>query len=111
MKVIALISGGKDSTFNMMECVANGHEIVGLVNLRSKVGINNNPEIDSFMYQTVGSEIIDSYATAMDLPLYRCEIEGKPLNTDMEYEPSNEQDEVEDLYRYINLFYSILSYY
>ena len=27
MKVIALISGGKDSTFNMMECAKNGHEI------------------------------------------------------------------------------------
>ena len=34
MKVIALISGGKDSTFNMMECVKNGHEVVALVNLR-----------------------------------------------------------------------------
>jgi 7-cyano-7-deazaguanine synthase in queuosine biosynthesis len=27
MKVIALISGGKDSTFNMMECTKKGHEI------------------------------------------------------------------------------------
>ncbi len=34
MRVIALCSGGKDSTFNMMECVRNGHEIVALVNLR-----------------------------------------------------------------------------
>ena len=34
MKVIALCSGGKDSTFNMMECVRNGHEIVALINLR-----------------------------------------------------------------------------
>ena len=34
MKVIALISGGKDSTMNMMKCIQNGHEIVALVNLR-----------------------------------------------------------------------------
>ncbi len=27
MKVIALISGGKDSTFNMMECTKRDHEI------------------------------------------------------------------------------------
>jgi diphthamide synthase (EF-2-diphthine--ammonia ligase) len=27
MKVIALISGGKDSTFNMMECTKHGHQI------------------------------------------------------------------------------------
>ncbi len=34
MKVIALISGGKDSTFNMMECMKHGHDIVALVNLK-----------------------------------------------------------------------------
>lgn len=33
MRVIALISGGKDSCFNMMQCVAAGHEIVALANL------------------------------------------------------------------------------
>lgn len=34
MKVLALVSGGKDSTFCMVECVRLGHEIVGLANLR-----------------------------------------------------------------------------
>lgn len=33
MKVVALISGGKDSSFNMMQCIAAGHEIVALANL------------------------------------------------------------------------------
>ena len=33
MKVLALISGGKDSCFNMMQCVAAGHDIVALGNL------------------------------------------------------------------------------
>jgi len=28
------ISGGKDSCFNMMHCIANGHEIVALANLK-----------------------------------------------------------------------------
>lgn len=33
MRVVALVSGGKDSCFNMMQCVAAGHEIVALANL------------------------------------------------------------------------------
>ena len=34
MKTVALISGGKDSCFNMMHCVAAGHQLVALANLR-----------------------------------------------------------------------------
>lgn len=33
MKVVALISGGKDSCYNLIECVRYGHEIVALANL------------------------------------------------------------------------------
>ena len=121
MKVIALISGGKDSTFNMMECVKRGHEIVALVNLRPPHSLSvhneNNrngnegnvntgddddnivQEIDSYMYQSVGNEMIDMYAEAMQLPLYRANITGKVLNTNLEYEASDAGDEVEDLYR------------
>ena len=43
MKVVALISGGKDSTFNMMECVRHGHEIVALANLHPADLTVNNP--------------------------------------------------------------------
>lgn len=32
-KFIGLISGGKDSIFNILECVRHGHELVVLVNL------------------------------------------------------------------------------
>ncbi len=116
MKVIALISGGKDSTFNMMECIRNGHEIVALVNLRppQSLSIQNEQtspssseieliqELDSYMYQSVGNELIDLYAQAIDLPLYRAVIRGSVLNTNLEYEPNQkdcENDEVEDLYR------------
>lgn len=34
MRVVALISGGKDSCYNMVQCVAAGHEIVALANLQ-----------------------------------------------------------------------------
>lgn len=33
MKLVALISGGKDSIFNMLQCIAAGHEIVALANI------------------------------------------------------------------------------
>ena len=33
-KHLLLNSGGKDSCFNMMHCVAQGHEVVALANLK-----------------------------------------------------------------------------
>jgi diphthine-ammonia ligase len=41
MRVVALVSGGKDSCFNMMQCVAAGHEIVALANLQPGGGKGN----------------------------------------------------------------------
>lgn len=38
-KVIGLVSGGKDSTFNLLHCVANGHEFVALATLTPEAGI------------------------------------------------------------------------
>ncbi|XP_036449193.1 diphthine--ammonia ligase [Colossoma macropomum] len=98
MKVVALISGGKDSCYNMMQCVAAGHKIVALANLRPAKA----DEIDSYMYQTVGHQAIDLYAEAMDLPLYRRTIEGSSLETGREYN-QKEGDEVEDLYHLLKL--------
>ena len=68
-RVIALISGGKDSCYSMLQCVSAGHEIVGLANLRPNNESEN--ELDSYMYQTIGHQAIDLYAEAMDLPLFR----------------------------------------
>ncbi|XP_066523739.1 diphthine--ammonia ligase isoform X2 [Hoplias malabaricus] len=91
-------SGGKDSCYNMMQCVAAGHTIVALANLRpAKVD-----ELDSYMYQTVGHQAIDMYAEAMDLPLYRRTIEGSSLETGRDYSQT-EGDEVEDLYQLLKL--------
>ena len=69
LKVVALVSGGKDSCYSMLQCVAAGHEIVGLANLRPKNQDEN--ELDSYMFQTVGHQAIDLYAEAMNLPLFR----------------------------------------
>ena len=57
------------------------------------------------MYQSVGAEAIDLYAEAMDLPLFRAEIQGKSLQTDLDYDGGRGQgegDEVEDLYGLLN---------
>ncbi|XP_063080083.1 diphthine--ammonia ligase [Engraulis encrasicolus] len=99
MKVVALISGGKDSCYNMMQCVAAGHTIVALANLRPA---QHTDELDSYMYQTVGHQAIDLYAEAMDLPLYRRTIEGSSLDTGKDY-CQREGDEVEDLYQLLKL--------
>lgn len=50
------------------------------------------------MYQSVGHNVLDLYASAMDLPLFRADIKGKALNQNFDYLPT-EGDEVEDLYR------------
>ncbi|XP_041827997.1 diphthine--ammonia ligase isoform X4 [Melanotaenia boesemani] len=98
MKVVALISGGKDSCYNMMQCVAAGHQIVALANLRPA----HTDELDSYMYQTVGHQAIELYADAMDLPLYRHTIQGSSLDTSRNYNET-EGDEVEDLYQLLHL--------
>ncbi|KAL6105415.1 dph6 [Pungitius sinensis] len=98
LKVVALISGGKDSCYNMMQCVAAGHRIVALANLRPAL----TDELDSYMYQTVGHHAIELYAEVMELPLYRRTIQGSSLNTSRNYSVT-EGDEVEDLYELLHL--------
>ena len=102
MKLIILLSGGKDSTFNMMHAVALGHEVIALANLHP---CTSGMELDSWMYQSVGSEMIPTLAECLGIPLFRMEIEGSALNSNADYTITHE-DEVEDLYR---LLYEIKS--
>ncbi|KAI8868486.1 hypothetical protein GQ42DRAFT_164092 [Ramicandelaber brevisporus] len=104
MKVVALISGGKDSTFNMMECVRHGHEIVALANARPIVAAapdSSKPEggeTDSYLFQTVGHDAIECIAECLDLPLYRRFIHGTAVDQSLEYQGVTANDETEDLY-------------
>ncbi|KAM5176701.1 diphthine--ammonia ligase isoform 4-T4 [Callospermophilus lateralis] len=102
MRVVALISGGKDSCYNMMQCIAAGHQIVALANLRPNENQVGSDELDSYMYQTVGHQAIDLYAEAMALPLYRRTIRGRSLDIGQVYTKC-EGDEVEDLYELLKL--------
>lgn len=95
MKFVALISGGKDSFYNILHCIANGHELVAIANLHPK-----DPKVDelnSFMFQTVGHDVIEFYPKCLDgIPLYRRAISGSSTNVQLEYSPT-EDDEIEDL--------------
>ncbi|CAN4090146.1 unnamed protein product [Withania somnifera] len=74
MKVVALVSGGKDSCFSMTKCLQYGHEIVALAYLIPADDATD--KLDGYMYQTVGHQIVVSYAKCMGLPLFRRRIQG-----------------------------------
>jgi diphthine-ammonia ligase len=95
MRVVALVSGGKDSCFNILHCLANGHDIVALANLRP--ANHDVQELDSFMFQTVGHDVLDFYEECTGLPMYRGDIHGTSKNQQLDYE-STQDDEIEDLY-------------
>ena len=110
LNVIALISGGKDSMFSMLHCLANGHQIVALANLHpperreekaygetresrdpSRSSSTKEPtiwddDLDSYMYQTVGHHLIPLFAEALELPLFRQEIIGEAFDRSMIYQ-------------------------
>lgn len=96
MKIVALVSGGKDSCYNMMQCVANGHEIAAIANLKPP-SRSEKDELDSYMYQTVGHDAIHLYSECMDVPLYRREILGGSVLQSSDYTVTPD-DETEDLY-------------
>ncbi|SPO23981.1 uncharacterized protein UTRI_03478_B [Ustilago trichophora] len=107
MKVVGLLSGGKDSCYNLIHCVQQGHELVALATLSPP---GSKYELDSYMYQTVGHDAVHLVAEAMGLPLYRRTIKGTAVNQRSEYGsrvPSSScsasaaatvEDETEDLY-------------
>jgi diphthine-ammonia ligase len=88
LQIIALISGGKDSIFSILHCLANGHDVVALANLYPSAEQNAEDEdINSYMYQTVGHTIIPLYAEALGIPLYRQPIVGSAANSSRDYAP------------------------
>lgn len=94
MKFVALISGGKDSVYAAMQCVSQGHELICLANLRPPLDFQ---ELNSYMYQSAGAEMIESIAECIDKPLIRRTIVGKPVELGLDYKQTT-NDEVEDLF-------------
>ena len=105
LNVIALISGGKDSLYSILHCIRNGHKVVALANLHppplptstSSSSSSNDPtqtetqtqtgedDIDSFMYQTIGWNVIPLYEAALGIPLYRAPIVGGAVDAGRVY--------------------------
>ncbi|KAI4260364.1 MAG: hypothetical protein LQ352_000337 [Teloschistes flavicans] len=83
--VIGLISGGKDSFFSLLHCIANGHIITALANLSPPSHAMGDDDLNSFMYQTVGHTLIPLYSLLLPVPLYRQEISGTATNQAKEY--------------------------
>lgn len=94
MRVLGLVSGGKDSIWNLHYCSYFGHQLVCLANLRPPEGVD---ELDSYMYQTVGSDVVEAIAEAMNLPLVRRVITGAPKATSSKAYLPVAGDETEDL--------------
>lgn len=98
LRVVALLSGGKDSLFNMHLATTKGHQIVAIANLKPPDEFESD-ELDSYMYQTVGHQAIESIAQALERPLFRTTITGSSKNKDLNYkEDGTQEDEVEQLY-------------
>ena len=121
MKYIGLLSGGKDSCYNLVHCQKNGHELVAVASLGPEPGKGTRhstsgrainfttklptEELDSYLYQTVGQDAIEFVARALDVPLHRRVISGSALAQGSEYGGRNAEDrggvagdETEDLY-------------
>ena len=107
MKFVALMSGGKDSVYAAMECAALGHELVCVANLAppppmasisaTSIASNSNAEdsaaeevleSDSFMYQTVGHDVVPALATCLGVPLIVGLVRGSPLHQGLAYMPT-----------------------
>ncbi|KAJ3563369.1 hypothetical protein NP233_g8983 [Leucocoprinus birnbaumii] len=104
MKYVALLSGGKDSCFNLLHCQKNGHELVAAASLGPEPG---KGLVVSTLILTVGQDAIHFVARALDVPLYRRVITGSAVEQGSEYgarsklgkEATGVQgDETEDLY-------------
>lgn len=100
MKFVALLSGGKDSCFNIVHCQRLGHQLVAAASLRPEEGIGSSfsfitmdpsiwtstlDELDSYLYQTVGQDAIQFVADALAVPLYRRTIRGTAVELSNEY--------------------------
>jgi diphthine-ammonia ligase len=95
MKFVGVISGGKDSILAIHLAVAEGHELVCLANLHPP---DRSSELDSYMYQCAGTEIVEAIGEAFQLPLLRRPMNGQPIAIHSNSYEQTEGDEVEDLY-------------
>lgn len=95
MKVVALVSGGKDSCMNMLYCLQECHEIVALANVHPADDVQ---ELDSYMYQSVGHGLLPLWEEATGLQLFRERVHGTAVCQTLDYDATPD-DETESLVR------------
>lgn len=95
MRVIGLLSGGKDSVYSLLQCVRHGHTIVALANLKPRV--DDDDECESHMFQTIGHNVVRDLARCMDVPFFTTQLHGSSLTTSLQYQ-STAGDEIEDMH-------------
>ncbi|KAI5135531.1 diphthine-ammonia ligase [Nematocida ausubeli] len=103
MLFLGLISGGKDSIYNMQMCMQNGHTPVCLLNMQME------KEKDSFMFQYAGGSVLPAIAECLDLPLHQFPTSGVSKERGLDYSIS-ENDEIEDLFTAISSLLKIYSF-
>ncbi|KEG12586.1 putative ATP-binding protein [Trypanosoma grayi] len=103
MKTIALISGGKDSILSVLLALRYGYQPVVVANIAPtcSAGPEHVHEIDSYSFQTVGHEVVQSIGACMQLPLRRAYIRaGQSKVQELHYtRERDDEDEIECLYR------------
>lgn len=97
MKVVGLVSGGKDSIYALLHAAALGHEVVAIANLRPHD--DTVQELDSHMLQTVGHNVVQGMAECMGVPLFFRRTAGKAVSAGLGYDSTTATagDETEDL--------------
>lgn len=104
MKFVALVSGGKDSLFSIAKAKEYGHELICIANLAPMD--SSTIELNSFMYQSAGHNLVPLISECLGVPLYRKSITGSAIDQTLSYSDVTSGDEVEDLY---DLLQSVLS--
>lgn len=93
MKFIGLVSGGKDSIYSICKLIDEGHTLVAILHVYTDEAYS-----DSYMFQTVGSEIARLQGYCLGVPIYTYASHCKALCTDLDYMKCG-GDEVEDLFK------------
>jgi diphthine-ammonia ligase len=88
-RLIALVSGGKDSVLGALIAMAYGHDVVCIANMQpnaTDTELGAGGDADSHCFQTVGYQAIDLFASCAALPLHRATIErDQSVATDLYY--------------------------
>jgi diphthine-ammonia ligase len=119
LNFIALVSGGKDGVFAIRECIRLGHSPVCLANLcppeeftdgdinneNGNISGNISNDLDSFMIQSVGHEVLPGLSFCLNIPIVRRCTRGLAKHSKLDYPSSfqnqeiDNEDEVEDLFQ------------